>query len=297
MNMNPFHPQLLRSSLLSLLSLVLATQPLHAQSTQDAKVTEAATASSFGYPDSTKVSQWQGFTLFEFKLGENAVKVAHPQKAVKGKRWVWKAEFFGAFPAFDKEMLERGWYVAHISVGNTFGCPSAMERFDAFYEEMTGKYGFHKRPVLEGLSRGGLYVYNWAANHTDKVGAVYADNAVCDFKSWPGGKGKGKGSPKDWEALMKCYGFQSESEALAWTKNPVDNVAPLVKAGIPLVHSFGDADDVVPWEENTKVLAERVEALGGKVMLFRKPGLNHHPHGPLEPAAFADWVVSHALNK
>lgn len=231
----------------------------------------------------------------EFTLGENAVKIVHPKTPVEGKRWVWKAEFFSAFPAFDQEMLERGWYVAFISVGNTFGCPSAMKTFDVFYQELTNRYGFHKRPILEGLSRGGLYVYNWAANHTDKVGMVYADNAVCDFKSWPAGKGKSKGSPKDWAALMNCYGFSSEEEALAWTKNPIDNLAPLVKAGVPLVHSFGDADDVVPWEENTKLVAERAEQLGGKVTLFRKPGMNHHPHGPLEPKPFADWVIQNAL--
>jgi pimeloyl-ACP methyl ester carboxylesterase len=279
------------------LSIALAALPLLAQGPKSAETTPVPAAASFGYPDDTKVSQWQGFDLYEFKFGENAVKIAHPKIAAQGKRWVWKAVFFGAFPAFDKEMLERGWHVAHISVGNTFGCPSAMQRFDAFYAELTTKFGFHQRPVLEGLSRGGLYVYNWAANNTDKVGAVYADNAVCDFKSWPGGKGKGKGSPNDWNALFKCYNFASEAEALAWNKNPVDNVAPLVKAGIPLVHSFGDADDVVPWEENTKVLAERVQALGGKITLFRKPGMNHHPHGPLDPKTFADWVLGNALTR
>ena len=251
--------------------------------------------STYGYPASTVASISRGFNRYEFKLGENKVIIVHPKTEAVGKRWVWKAEFFDAFPAFDQEMLERGWFVAHIAVGNTFGCPSAMLRFDALYAELTTKYGFHKRPVLEGLSRGGLYVYNWASQNTDKVGAVYADNAVCDFKSWPGGKGKGKGSRNDWTALMKCYEFQTEDEALAWTKNPVDNVAPLVRAGIPLVHSFGDADDVVPWEENTKLVADKVEALGGTVKLFRKPGLNHHPHGPLEPAAFAEWVLKHAL--
>jgi len=170
-----------------------------------------------------------------------------------------------------------------------------MQRFDVFYEELTGRHGFNRRPILEGLSRGGLYVYNWAANHPDNVGLVYADNAVCDFKSWPGGKGKGKGSAKDWAALLKCYGFASEHEAMAWTKNPVDNLASLVKAGVPLAHSFGDADDTVPWEENTGLLTERVEQMGGRVTLFRKPGMNHHPHGPLDPESFAEWAVKNAL--
>jgi len=238
---------------------------------------------------------YRGYRRHDFQIGENAVIVIEPNNPAPGQRWVWRAEFFDAFPAFNLEMLERGWWIAYMGVGNTFGCPSAMARFDVFYKEMTGKYGFHKKPILEGLSRGGLYVYNWAAKNTGKVGLIYADNPVCDFRSWPGGKGKGPGSKGDWEALFQCYGFQSEEEALAWPGNPVDNLAPIIKAGIPLVHSFGDADQVVPWEENTKIMAERAEALGAKIQLYRKPGCLHHPHGPEDPVAFADWVLAHVL--
>jgi len=240
---------------------------------------------------------YYGYRRHDFLIGENAVTVIEPNNPVPGQRWVWRAEFFGAFPAFNLEMLERGWWVAYMNVGNTFGCPSAMARFDVFYEEMTEKYGFHKKPILEGLSRGGLYVYNWAAKNTDSVGLIYADNPVCDFKSWPGGKGTGPGSKGDWESLLKCYGFQSEEEALAWAGNPVDNLAPVIEAGISMVHSFGDADETVPWQENTKVMAERAESLGYKIQLYRKPGSGHHPHGPETPVAFTDWVLENVLNE
>lgn len=241
------------------------------------------------------LNTYHGYTRYDFQIGENAVIVVEPKQPVAGRRWIWRAEFFDAFPALDLAMLERGWWVAYMNVGNTFGCPSAMRRFDAFYGEMTSKYGLDRKPVLEGLSRGGLYVYNWAAGNTDKVGLIVADNPVCDFKSWPGGKGKGPGSSGDWAALLKCYAFASEAEALAWPKNPVDNVAPIVKARIPLVHLFGDADEVVPWEENTGVMAERVSTLGGKIKLIRKPGCGHHPHGPEDPATFADWILHNAV--
>ena len=49
---------------------------------------------------------------------------------------------------------------------------------------------------------------------------IYGDAPVCDFKSWPGGKGKGKGSPPDWAALLPLYGFKTEAEALACRGNP-----------------------------------------------------------------------------
>jgi len=95
---------------------------------------------------------------------------------------------------------------------------------------------------------------------------------------------------------MRCYGFKSETEALAWDKNPVDNAGIFVKAGIPLVHCYGDADEVVLWEENTKVMSERVKAAGGGISLFARPGGRHHPHGPVDPVSFADWVISNTLN-
>ena len=61
-------------------------------------------------------------------------------------------------------------------------------------EKIRGKFGFAKKAALVGLSRGGLYCYNWAVANPDKVASLYGDAPVCDFKSWPGGKGKGKGS-------------------------------------------------------------------------------------------------------
>lgn len=244
-----------------------------------------------------KINDYNGYRRYDFHIGENAVIIVAPENPVPGRRWIWRAEFFDAFPQFDLAMLERGWWLAFINVGNTFGCPAAMKRFDAFYREMTEKYGFNHLPVLEGLSRGGLYVYNWAADNTDKVGAIYADNPVCDFKSWPGGKGTGPGSHDNWVNLIKCYGFASEKEAMIWNKNPVDNMKSIVSAGIPLIHIYGDADEIVPWEENTKIMAERVNALGGKIKIICKSGCKHHPHGPVNPADLAEWIMKNALTE
>jgi len=78
----------------------------------------------------------------------------------------------------------------------------------------------------------------------------------CDFKSWPGGKGKGKGSPRDWKLVIEQYGFANEQEAMDYKGNPIDSLEPLAKAGVPLLHVYGDADDVVPSDENTGIVAE-----------------------------------------
>ena len=239
-------------------------------------------------------TSYPGFDRYDFTVDGRAALVVTPKQAAPGRPWIWRAEFFDHRPEADVALLEKGWHLVFIEVGNTFGCPSAMAHWDVFYRELTEKYGLSRKPALEGLSRGGLYIYNWAAANTDKVGCLYGDAPVCDFKSWPGGKGKGPGSPGDWQKLIGDYGFGSEAEALAYTKNPVDNLAPLANAHIPILHVYGDADEVVPWDENTGVIADRYKKLGGHIELICKPGCGHHPHALDDPTPIVQFCMKYA---
>lgn len=238
-------------------------------------------------------SEWRGFDRYDFEVDGRKALVVLPKEPAAGKPWIWRAEFFDHRPEADVALVAKGFHLVYIDVGNTFGCPDAMTHWSAFYKLLTEQYGLSKKPALEGLSRGGLYVYNWAASNPDKVGCIYGDNPVCDFKSWPGGKGKGPGSPDDWKALIQCYHFDSEAQALAYTKNPIDALAPIAAAKIPIIHLCGDADEVVPFEENTVILKQRYEALGGEMKLIVKPGFKHHPHGLDDPTPIVDFILAH----
>lgn len=241
-----------------------------------------------------KTSEWHGYTRYDFEVAGKPVLVVAPQKAAPGKPWVWHGEFFGHKPAPDIALLGKGFHVVYMSVPDRLGSPEAVRYWNAFYAELTGKYGFAKKAALVGLSRGGLYCYNWAAANPEKVACIYADAPVCDFKSWPGGKGKGPGSRRDWDLVLKEYGFANEAEALAYDKNPVDNLAPLAKAKVPLLHVYGDADEVVPWDENTGIVAERYRKLGGNITLIAKPGVKHHPHGLEDSTPIVEFIIKHA---
>ena len=234
---------------------------------------------------------YHGYERYSFSVDGVDCLVVTPKQAASGKPWIWRAEFFDHHPEIDLGLLANGFHLAYMNVGNTFGCPDAMAHFLVFYNELTGKYGLSKKPVLEGLSRGGLYVYNFAAANPDKVGAILGDNPVCDFKSWPGGKGKGPGSGGDWQKVIKDYHFKSEQEAMAYDKNPVDNLKPLADAKIPILHLAGDADEVVPYPENTVVIKERYEKLGGDITVIVKKGMKHHPHGLQDPTPAVEWVL------
>ncbi len=243
-------------------------------------------------PFEGKKSQYRGYDRYDFKVNGCDALVVVPKTIAQGKPWIWRAEFFDHRPETDVALLGKGFHLVFIKVGNTFGCPDAMKHWDAFHALLTEKHGFSQKPALEGLSRGGLYCYNWAAANPDKVSVIYGDAPVCDFKSWPGGMGKGKGSKGDWAKLIKDYGFKDEAEALAYGKNPVDNLKPLAEKKIPLIHVVGDADDVVPHEENTMIIKQRYAVLGGGEMkLIVKKGVGHHPHGLDDPTPIVEFIL------
>jgi hypothetical protein len=177
-----------------------------------------------------------------------------------------------------------------MSVPDMLGSPRAVKYWNACYDTLTAQFGFAKKVALTGLSRGGLYCYNWATANPEKTACIYADAPVCDYKSWPGAFGKGKRSDRDWQLVLEQYGFKSDDEAKAYTHNPVDNLGPLASAKVPILHVFGDADEVVPWEENTGAMAERYKKLGGDISLIRKPGVKHHPHGLDDSTPIVDFV-------
>jgi len=242
--------------------------------------------------------QWEGFRRDDFDFEGHVATVIVPTEALPGRPWIWRGEFFGAYANADAELVRRGFHLAYLSIKDQFGSPEAVAVWNRFYERVRGKYRLAPRPALIGLSRGGLYCFNWAIANPTKVTCIYADAAVCDFKSWPGGApknlGKGAGSQSEWAKMLKAYGFQDDAAAIAWKGNPVDNLALLAAQKVPLLLIYGDADDVVPWKENGAIVADRYRALGGPVETITKAGVGHHPHGLTDPTPIVNFIVWHA---
>ncbi len=242
-----------------------------------------------------KTDQWKNFDRHYFEVDGCQAWIAVPPKAAKGNPWIWCMEFPTAFDTRTGvvPLVESGFFYVHINVGNTFGSPSAQLHLDAFYQFLQDK-GLAKKGALIGVSRGGMYAYRFATRNPERVSCIYGDAPVCDFKSWPGGKGTGKGSARDWKNLIKLYGFKDESEALAYKGNPVDILEPLFQAKIPLIHVVGDADDVVPVAENTAIIEQRYRAMGGVIHVFHKDGCGHHPHGLDDPSPVVKLIKQYS---
>jgi len=258
-------------------------------------ITALPTMAAEPKPFPGKTSDWNGFVKHDFQVDGKNVIVVEPKTPLPGRPWVWRGEFFDSFPNADIALVKAGWHVAYIQVPNLFGSPKAKPSWEKFYTVLTSEYGLHPKPGLIGLSRGGLYVMSWATANPDKTLCVYLDNAVCDFKSWPGGKpkglGTGYGSPQEWQNLLKAFDFQNDQEAIAYKFNPVDHLEPLAKAKIPILLVYGDSDKAVPASENSDIVFERYKKLGGDVERIVKKGGDHHPHGLPDPKPVVEWFT------
>jgi len=221
---------------------------------------------------------WQGFTKHTFQCDGRDCFVIVPRTPAPGRPWLWRARFPDK-PAGDRELLEKGFHVGFIDTTGMFANARSLAHWDAFYRLLTTRHGVSKKPALLGISRGGLNVHAWAAANPGAVACIVGVAPVCDITSWPAGRGLSGGHPSSWKQLLAAYEM-TEEQALAYKGNPVHRLEPIARAGIPVLHIYSPQDEAVPYEENTKPVAEQLTALGGrftgKPLVFERtddPGL------------------------
>jgi sialidase-1 len=243
--------------------------------------------------------KWKGFERINFKIDDHSAYYVKPGKPVPGNQWIWRASFPDWHTEMDSLLLAKGFFVAYISVDDQYGSPYAVSVWNKLYAYLTDSVLLSGKVSLEGVSRGGLYAYNWAKRNPEKVNCIYGEAPVCDFKSWPGGKGRGKGEPSSWKQLLQVYSM-TESQALAYKDNPIDNLEALAKCKVPLLHVVSLRDNIVPVDENTDILFKRYAALGGPVILdpaTTEPQTLEGHHFLIEHAAWwADFIIMISSN-
>jgi lysophospholipase L1-like esterase/pimeloyl-ACP methyl ester carboxylesterase len=237
-------------------------------------------------------SNFFGYRMTKFQHNKRDCILVEPRRTAMGRPWLWRARFWANDPQVDIALLEKGFHLVYCDVAGLFGAPQAVEIWNQFYDHMQ-KAGLNSKVALEGLSRAGLIMFNWTHDNPEKVACIYADAPVCDIKSWPGGRGSGVGNPTEWPLCMKVYGFKTEEEALKYQHNPIDNLEPIAKAGIPLLHVCGDSDKAVPVNDNTAIIEKRYLKLGGSIKVILKPGVGHHPHCLKNPKPITDFILKH----
>lgn len=205
--------------------------------------------------------------------------------------WVWYAPtFIDQYPGscnewISRKLLAEGIAVCGVDVGESYGNPQGRATYTGFYRFLVEKCGFASKACLWPQSRGGLMLYNWAAEHPKCVKCIAGTYTVCDMASWPG-----------LEKACGAYGMTADELRKDLKKNnPIDRLAPLAKHRIPILHIHGDSDTVVPLEANSAELARRYKALGGDMELIIIPGKGHAEIPEFfENQRFVDFLVTHA---
>lgn len=236
-----------------------------------------------------KMTDFYGYKCADFRYDGRDCKVVQPKKTASGHPWIWRARFWGHEPQTDVALLELGYHVAYCDVAELFGNAQAIRHWNKFYKLLISK-GLNKKAAMEGMSRGAVYVYNWAAENPTKISSVYVDNPVLDLKSWPGSQ-QNKPEHKEWDTFKQDYGLKSDDEAGKFKGSPIDKVARLVKGRYPMLHVCGDADEDVPMSENTTLFEQKVNSLGGNITVIHKPGFKHHPHSLPDPDPIVQFIL------
>jgi hypothetical protein len=228
---------------------------------------------------------YSGGELVELRVRDRIAYLVKPTGAVDPeKRWVWEFPFwlgindgFGnlAHRYYIEKLLAAGFHVAGVDVGASCGSPAAAEVCQEFYEQLVSQHGLHKRARVLAHSHGGLITYGWAFRHPTCVERIGGMCPATDFRTYPGLPAVVAAPTKglDYGLLLE------ELERRAGEFNPVDNLAPLAKAGVKILHLHGDQDVLVPTGANSTELARRYRDLGGAAEIVLLPGLGPTKRG------------------
>jgi pimeloyl-ACP methyl ester carboxylesterase len=233
----------------------------------------------------TKIEgSYRGGELAELRVRERMAFVVKPTGAIDQEhRWLWEFPYwlgindgFGNLQHRDylENALAAGFHVAGIDVGPSCASPAAADVCQAFYERLVADYGLNKRARIMGQSHGGLIAYGWAFRHPECVGRIAGICPATDFRSWPT-----LPNVVSFPAKGLDYGLSLEElDRRASEFNPIDNLAPLAKAGVKILHIHGDKDELVPMSANSTELARRYRELGGTAEIVVLEGLGHGGH-------------------
>ena len=175
--------------------------------------------------------------------------------AQPGKPWVFRADFVGRDATVDLALLAKGYHIVTGPVPYNGDGPT-LKSWNAVYKLLT-ENGFSKKPLLEGAGGAGGEAYAWAIANPDKVSCIYGENPV-----------------------LRCTMSKAQ---------PLDNLAVLAKAGVPIVHVCGSLDPML--QSQTREAEKRYQKLGGAMTVIIQEGVGHYPTAPKDPAAVVDLIL------
>ena len=232
-------------------------------------------------------TEWNGYKCLEFEFQNRKAKLVFPKVPCEGNKWLLKTEYFGAFPAFELEMLANGFHVAYVSNKTRWHDASDDDMKESFCSFLHQEFGLNEKCLPVGMSCGGMHAVFFAAKYPKRIAGLYLDAPVLNLLSCPAGVGVA--GDDMYEEFVKDTGL-TKSDLINYRNHPIDQVDVLVRNKIPVFLVAGDSDSVVPYAENGKVLYEYYVEHGGDITQIVKQGCDHHPHGLADNALLKEFV-------
>lgn len=235
---------------------------------------------------------FKGYKGYQFYSKGRECILIEPKVPTKMRHWVWRAEFFDAFSYADMALLEAGWHLAYCNLSDMYGNPQSVELMHDFYTKVVKDFNLNSQVDLFGFSRGGLYTMHYATQYPETLRSIYLDAPVLDLCSWPGSLGKGIGSSLDWQQALWQYALDEKDAKTYFKSKALEAMNDLVNTQIPIILVAGDADEVVPYEENGEKLVHLCKAQERVITVIVKPHIRHHPHSLEDPSPIVTFIQS-----
>jgi len=183
------------------------------------------------------------------------------------KLWVLRADRIDRTTSeVDLALLAKGYYIVVPPLLAQRG--PQREDWDAVYQLMTDA-GFSKKPALEGVGACAGEAYAWAVENADKVSCIYGENPVL-------------------RGTMITKGSPDENAKVPH----IDDLSPLAKAGVSILHVCGSLD---PWlDSETRVAEKKYKELGGNFTVIIRQGEGHFAVEPQDPKPVVNFIVEKA---
>jgi hypothetical protein len=186
---------------------------------------------------------------------EGSVTVIAPRTEAPDKPWVYRSDSVERDDTVDLALLARGFHIVTGPVPYNADGPKQTD-WDTVYKHFVG-HGFSAKPVMAGAGGATGEAYTWAIRNPDKVACIYGENPV----------------------------LRSASAGTA----PLDNLAPLATAGVPILHVCGSLDPSL--NDQTRIAEKRYRELGGQFTVLMNESQGHYPLSPKDPQPVVEFIT------
>ncbi|HWC60972.1 MAG TPA: alpha/beta hydrolase [Verrucomicrobiae bacterium] len=182
--------------------------------------------------------------------------VIAPNQPAPGNPWMFRVDLVDRNDPVALALLAKGFYIVTGAVPYNFDGPVPAQ-WDVIYKHFVD-HGFSKKPAMAGAGGAAGEAYGWAIANPDKVSCLYAENPILHSN-------------------------------LAKTQ-PLDSLASLAQAKIPILHVCGSEDPGL--ETNTRAEEKQYRALGGQMDVIIEKGRGHYPLSPSDPDTVVDFITA-----